>query len=65
MAREISKTLSELLGPRYDKQIRPGFGKKPVEVEVNLSVLGIGPVDELKQVNCVVSIKLMLLCFSA
>ena len=39
-----------LLGPRYNRQVRPGFGKKPVKVELNMSVLGIGPVDEMTQV---------------
>ena len=40
-----------LLDPsRYNRQIRPGFGKKQVNVTLNLSVLGIGPVDEMTQV---------------
>ena len=50
MAKSISSTLHVLLGPRYNRQVRPEFGVKPVKVELNLSVLGIGPVDEMTQV---------------
>ena len=51
MAKSISSTLKVLLGPRYNRQVRPGFGKKPVDVELNMSVLNIGPVDEMTQVG--------------
>ena len=51
MAKSISETLYVLLGPRYNRQVRPGFGVKAVNVELNLSVLGIGPVDEMTQVG--------------
>ena len=51
LAKSISSTLRELLGERYNRQVRPGFGLKPVEVELNLSVLNIGPVDEMTMVR--------------
>ena len=52
LAKSISETLHVLLDPsRYNRQIRPGFGKKQVNVTLNLSVLGIGPVDEMTQVG--------------
>jgi len=46
---EMSKTLDQLLGPNYNKRIRPNYGGPPVLVELNLSVRSIGPVNEKKQ----------------
>ncbi len=44
---QMSGTLDHLLDPkRYNKRVRPGFGKAPVHVEINLSINGMGPVDE-------------------
>ena len=38
LARQMTKTLDELLGPNYNKRIRPNFGGKPVEIELNFAV---------------------------
>ena len=38
---EMSKTLDQLLGPNYNKRIRPNYGSLPVLVELNLSVRSI------------------------
>ena len=38
---EMSKTLDQLLGPNYNKRIRPNYGGPPVLVELNLSVRSI------------------------
>ena len=46
---EMSSTLNELLGPNYNKRIRPSYGGKPVLVDLNLSIRAIGPINELKQ----------------
>ena len=52
LALQMSKTLSYLLDEgRYNKRVRPNLGKEAVEVEVNLSIRSIGPVDELTQVS--------------
>ena len=51
IAREMSDTLDFLLGPRYNKRLRPGFGKGPVMVELNMSIRSMGPVDENTQVS--------------
>ena len=41
LARQISTTLDQLLGPSYNKRIRPMFGGPPVIVELNLSIRSI------------------------
>ncbi len=41
LARQISTTLDRLLGPKYNKRIRPMFGGPPVIVELNLSIRSI------------------------
>ena len=38
---EMSKTLDQLLGPNYNKRIRPNYGGPPVLVELNLSIRSI------------------------
>jgi hypothetical protein len=38
---EMSKTLDLLLGPNYNKRIRPDYGGKPVHVELNLSIRAV------------------------
>ena len=40
---------SLILGPNYNKRIRPSYGGKPVLVDLNLSIRAIGPINELKQ----------------
>ena len=37
-AKQMTKTLDKLVGPNYDNRIRPNYGGKPVEVELNLSI---------------------------
>ncbi|TRY74627.1 hypothetical protein TCAL_06418 [Tigriopus californicus] len=49
LAREMTQTLDELLGPRYDKRVRPGFGKKKLHIVLNMSIRSMGPVDENTQ----------------
>ena len=53
MAFQVSDTLDHLLQRRgYNKQVRPdnlGDGS-PAEVELNLAIQNIGPIDELKEV---------------
>ena len=41
LATQMSKTLDKLVGPNYDNRIRPFYGGKPVEVELNLSINGM------------------------
>ena len=41
LATQMTKTLDKLVGPNYDRRIRPNYGGKPVEVELNLSVNGM------------------------
>ena len=41
LARQISTTPDKLLGPSYNKRIRPMFGGPPVVVELNLSIRSI------------------------
>ena len=38
---EMSRTLNQLLGPNYNKRIRPSYGGPPVIVELNLSIRAI------------------------
>ena len=45
----VSKTLNELFGAGYNMQFRPGIGVHPTEVEVNLAIRSMGPVDETKE----------------
>ena len=53
VAFQVSDTLDHLLQRRgYNKQVRPdnlGDGS-PAEVELNLAIQNIGPIDELKEV---------------
>ena len=37
----MTKTLDKLVGPNYDSRIRPSYGGKPVEVELNMAVTGM------------------------
>jgi len=48
LARQISSTLDRLLGPSYNKRIRPMFGGPPVVVELNLSIRSIVRFTDLK-----------------
>ena len=41
LATQMTKTLDKLVGPNYDSRIRPNYGGKPVEVELNLSINGM------------------------
>ena len=45
---EMSSTLNQLLGPNYNKRIRPNYGGPPVIVELNLSIRSIGTVCSRK-----------------
>ena len=38
---QMSKILDELVGPNYNKRLIPNYGRKPVEVELNLSINGM------------------------
>ena len=45
---EMSRTLNQLLGPNYNKRIRPSYGGPPVIVELNLSIRAIvSPIQKL------------------
>jgi len=51
VALQVSDTLDILLVKQgYNKQMRPDDGGKPVEVELNMAVRTIGPIDETKEV---------------
>jgi len=41
LAARMTKTLDELVGSNYDRRIRPNYGGKSVEVELNLSINGM------------------------
>ena len=41
LATQMTKTLDKLVGPNYDSRIRPSYGGKPVEVELNMAVTGM------------------------
>ena len=49
LADRVSKTLDELFGAGYNIQFRPGIGVHPTEVEVNIAIRSMGPVDETKE----------------
>lgn len=51
VALQVSDTLDILLVKQgYNKQMRPDDGGEPVEVELNMAVRTIGPIDETKEV---------------
>ena len=41
LATQMTKTLDKLVGPNYDSRIRPNYGGKPVQVELNMAVTGM------------------------
>jgi hypothetical protein len=51
LARQISTTLDRLLGPSYNKRIRPMFGGPPVVVELNLSIRSIVSAQDFKAIQ--------------
>jgi len=51
VALQVTDTLDFLLVQQgYNKQMRPNSGGKPVQVELNMAVRTIGPIDETKEV---------------
>lgn len=50
LSTQISTILDTLFNNGYDRQIRPQLGKEPLEVEVNIAIRSMGPVDEMNQV---------------
>ena len=54
---EMSRTLNQLLGPNYNKRIRPSYGGPPVIVELNLSIRAIvsSKIDKICFLTCVLS----------
>ena len=54
---EMSRTLNQLLGPNYNKRIRPSYGGPPVIVELNLSIRAIvsSQIDKICFLTCVLS----------
>ena len=50
LSSQISSILDTLFTNGYDSQIRPGLGGLPLEVEMNVAIRSMGPVDEHKQV---------------
>lgn len=50
LSSQISTILDTLFTNGYDSQIRPGLGGMPLEVEMNVAIRSMGPVDEHKQV---------------
>ena len=49
---EMSSTLNQLLGPNYNKRIRPNYGGPPVIVELNLSIRSIGTLHSRIKAQC-------------
>ena len=48
---QVSDTLDILLVKQgYNKQMRPNSGGEPAEVELNMAVRTIGPIDETREV---------------
>ena len=50
LSSQISSILDTLFNNSYDRQIRPQLGHGPLEVEVNIVIRSMGPVDEKKEV---------------
>lgn len=50
LSKQISSILDTLFNSGYDHQIRPRVGTQPLEVEVNIAIRSMGPVDEQKQI---------------
>merc|ERR1711892_942193 len=49
-AQKVTQTLDTLFAEtRYDKRFRPGFGGPPTNIEVNIFIRSMGPVDESLQ----------------
>ena len=47
LAQKISQTLDTLFSEEtYDRRFRPGFGGSPTNIEVNIFIRSMGPVDE-------------------
>ena len=49
MSTETTRILDALFHSGYDRQIRPQIAGPPLEVEVNIAIRSMGPVDEKKQ----------------
>ena len=50
LAKTVSLTLDQLfVGSGYDKRLRPGEGGEATQVEVNMAIRSMGPVDETKE----------------
>ena len=46
-AKKVTQTLDRLFAEKtYDKRFRPGFGGPPTNIEVNIFIRSMGPVDE-------------------
>ena len=41
LATQMTETLDKLVGVNYDSRIRPNYGGKPVQVELNMAVTGM------------------------
>ena len=46
---QVTETLDKLFGAGYNMEFRPGVGVHPTEVEVNIAIRSMGPVDETKE----------------
>lgn len=49
MASWVTGVLDNLFGAGYNKQFRPGTGLKPTQVEVNIAIRSMGPIDETQE----------------
>jgi gamma-aminobutyric acid receptor subunit alpha len=49
VSRQVTRTLDGLFHSGYSKQFRPGLGQAATQVEVNLAIRSMGPVDERRQ----------------
>ena len=49
LSTETTKILDELFGAGYDRQIRPQVSGPALEVELNIAIRSMGPIDESKQ----------------
>ncbi len=47
---QISSILDQLFNSGYNQRIRPGLGGPPLDVEINVAVRSVGPVDEQRQI---------------
>ena len=49
LSSETTKILDQLFGAGYDRQIRPQVSGPALEVELNIAIRSMGPIDESKQ----------------